>query len=316
MRTHEIEEWALRVIEAVLSKANVEDARVELKRQLVDPDRSARRIAGHANRAAGEPILWIVGIDEKTHEIISVTDDTAAWWSSVQSRFDGIAPTLTDVTLSIEGKTLKALLFDTDRRPFVVRTSTGEFEVPWRDGTRVRSATRNELIRLLTPVARLPDFKILSGSLAIQEIQSGASPLFELKLNMHVYVVPKNEARLVFPFHQASCTLEVTGARISIPRIVFNEVISPQAGGLRVADPQATVKASATELVVTGPGSFHFLASYATGSQDIAAAVSHADRAIITATILPTDSSVSAILEVPFRQIEATGRDLVALRYP
>lgn len=130
MRTHEIEEWALRVIEAVLSKANVEDARVELKRQLVDPDRSARRIAGHANRAAGEPILWIVGIDEKTHEIFGVTDDTAAWWPRVQSRFDGIAPTLTDVTLSIEGKTLKALLFDTDRRPFVVRTSTGEFEVP------------------------------------------------------------------------------------------------------------------------------------------------------------------------------------------
>jgi hypothetical protein len=225
---------------------------------------------------------------------------------------------MTDVALSVDGKTLKALLFNTDRKPFIVKTSAGtaELEIPWRDGTRTRSATRNEIVQLLVPVAQLPDFEVLNGSLAVQEIQSGSAPVFELKLNLHVYVLPRNDARLVFPFHRASCTVKLNGASVSLPRIVLDEVISPQAGGLRVGDPQATIKSSASELIVTGPGSLYFQASYATGSHNLAAATVNTNPSIVTATMQPVHSDVSAILEIKLRQVEATGRDLVAFRYP
>jgi hypothetical protein len=56
MKTHEIEAWALRVIQRVRSGGGVEDFRVELKREFIDPEKAARRIAGHANSAGGEPI--------------------------------------------------------------------------------------------------------------------------------------------------------------------------------------------------------------------------------------------------------------------
>ena len=155
MKIHEIEDWALRVIKKVRSGVSVEDSRTELKRQFTDPEKAARRIAGHANSAGGEPILWIIGIDDKTGELFNVKDDIGNWWSSVQSRFDGLAPTLRDVTISIEDKNLRALFFETDRRPFLVKASAikPELEVPWRDGTRVRSANRNDLIQLLTSTA-------------------------------------------------------------------------------------------------------------------------------------------------------------------
>src|SRR5438874_12877281 len=122
MKKHEIEDWALRVIKRVQSGGSVEDARVELKREFIEPEKAARRIAGHANSSGGEAILWVIGADEKSGQLFSVKDDTADWWSRVQSRFEGIPPTLTDVALSVDGKNVKALLFDTDRRPFVVKT--------------------------------------------------------------------------------------------------------------------------------------------------------------------------------------------------
>ena len=63
MRRHEIEDWALRIIEQVESGQPNEDYRVELKAQWPDTREAARRIAGHANAAHGEPILWLIGVD-------------------------------------------------------------------------------------------------------------------------------------------------------------------------------------------------------------------------------------------------------------
>ena len=58
MRTHEIEEWALRATRRVEERQPNEDSRVELKADWIDPQKTARRIAGHANALRGEPILW------------------------------------------------------------------------------------------------------------------------------------------------------------------------------------------------------------------------------------------------------------------
>ena len=148
MRSHEIEAWALRVIDRVLAGKPVEDFRVELKGDWIDGHKAARRIAGHANAAGGESILWIIGIDEKSGLTDIKAADFATWWAGVQSRFDGLSPTVRELHLEVTGKALVALLFETDRAPFLVKNPAGgeiSREVPWREATAVRSATRNDL---------------------------------------------------------------------------------------------------------------------------------------------------------------------------
>lgn len=49
MRKTDIEFWALSIIERVEKGQPVEDSRVELKGDWIDPKKAARRIAGHAN---------------------------------------------------------------------------------------------------------------------------------------------------------------------------------------------------------------------------------------------------------------------------
>jgi len=191
-----------------------------------------------------------------------------------------------------------------------------ELEVPWRDGTRVRSANRNDLVRLLVPVAQLPDFEVLVGGLAIQQVQTSAPPVFELKLRLQIYLTPKNDVRLVFPFHRASCVCELEGASVSFGQIALHEIVSPQSGGLPIGDRHATIRESASELVVTGPGSFEFLAAYATDSETLTKAMSNVDRVKVKATILPAGTNVSAVLKLGLRKADATGGYLVAFRYP
>ncbi len=64
MRPADLEAWVLQLIELLDRGARVEDARVELKADWPEPARAARRIAGHANAAHGDPILWVIGVDE------------------------------------------------------------------------------------------------------------------------------------------------------------------------------------------------------------------------------------------------------------
>lgn len=64
MRTHELENWVLCLIERVNVKQGVEDTRVELKTEWIEPKKAAWGLAGHANAASGEPVLWVIGVDE------------------------------------------------------------------------------------------------------------------------------------------------------------------------------------------------------------------------------------------------------------
>jgi hypothetical protein len=66
MRRPEVEAWALGVVEQIGGGHPLEDPQVELKREWPDPMRAARRLAAHANAARGEPILWLVGVDEQS----------------------------------------------------------------------------------------------------------------------------------------------------------------------------------------------------------------------------------------------------------
>ena len=153
MKPHEIENWVLSIIDSVKSGKPVEDSRVELKSEWITPEKAARQIAGHANAARGSQILWIIGVDEKKGEVVGVSSDEefSSWCKSVESRFENIYPSYIHLNITtVEDKVVVAMLFDTDRAPYVVKNpafgkskDSVELEVAWREGTSTRSANRS-----------------------------------------------------------------------------------------------------------------------------------------------------------------------------
>ena len=119
MKPHQLETWVLKIIE---NGQPVEDSRVELKADWLLPDKAARRIAGHANAARGAQILWLVGVDEEQGRVVGVNfNELSEWFEQVKSQFDGLCPDLYNINVSIDDKTIAALLFDTQRAPYVVK---------------------------------------------------------------------------------------------------------------------------------------------------------------------------------------------------
>ena len=89
MKAHQIESWTLRVVERVEGHQPIEDSRIELKSIWpTDFSKAARRIAGHANAARGEPVLWLIGVDENTGVHGANHEEFTDWYSRIKSQFD------------------------------------------------------------------------------------------------------------------------------------------------------------------------------------------------------------------------------------
>ena len=248
-----LEEWVLSVVDRVRHKHPIEDARVELKAEWPDPVKAARRIAGHANASGGERILWVIGADEKKGAVGGAKqEELTEWWPRVQSLFDGLAPTLISLAVPAGGVTVVGLLFETERLPFVVRNPDGgtiAFEVPWRDGTGVRSARREDLIRLLVPRLQLPDFELLSGVLTADD----ATGWWALRLDF--YVVPLSADRIVLPFHKCGAVMDIPDY---VPNYPLKVQLEPSHTGA-LGSPEAvvhslTIGSTQSEAVIDGPG--------------------------------------------------------------
>jgi hypothetical protein len=124
LRVIEVEAWALRVIDRVQRGVPIEDSRVELKADWPeDSNKAARRIAGHCNASAGDRVLWLIGVSEVSGVVGANPNDMATWWPQVKSEFDGQVPYIRDVSLTLSTAVVVALLFETDRAPFVVRNA-------------------------------------------------------------------------------------------------------------------------------------------------------------------------------------------------
>jgi hypothetical protein len=102
----------------------------------------------------------LIGVDEKNRKLANADPvELANWYKSVESFFDGFAPRLPiDANVRIDGNTVVALYFETQQgAPFVVEGTKGsypEFVVPWREGTALRAARRDDLLRILVPIRR------------------------------------------------------------------------------------------------------------------------------------------------------------------
>lgn len=249
----QLEAWILSLADRVLRHQPIEDSRVELKAEWPDPVRAARRIAGHANASGGERILWIVGIDERRSLVLGAgQEELTAWWPRVQAQFDGVAPRLTDIAVPTGGVTIVGLLFETERAPFVIRNPEGGaigYEVPWRDGTAIRSAEREDLIRLLVPRLQLPEVELMSGLLTADDSTGWWA------LGLQLYIVPVGSSRIVLPFHKCSVVM-------NIPDYVANQTLrvhldASQAGAFPPSEGVArslTIGSTQSEAVVDGPG--------------------------------------------------------------
>lgn len=227
MRNSELESWVLRISDKVADGQPVEDSCVELKAEWPsDHAKTARLLAGHWNAARGEPVLLIIGLDEKRGIVGASNRELSDWMAQINSHIQGVEPDLLrSINIERDGKTLVALLFDTNRAPYVVKNpeygkpggGRVELEVPWRSANATRSARREDLIRLLVPVAQIPEVTIISADLTYHaDYGSRDSAPYDgncWRLRVFIYVVPKSCDRIVIPFHQ--CT-----GQVSVPRTV------------------------------------------------------------------------------------------------
>lgn len=212
----EIEAWALAAVKRLEGGQPVEDARVELKAEWPKPEKAARRIAGHANAATPEDILWIVGVDEGKRLVRGVQPtELSTWWDGVATNFEGLAPSYREVVVPLEGRSIVAILLETDRAPYVVRNPVFgdarggpvQFEVPWRSGTSIRSAKRRELLSILAPQARFPEVEIVEASFTAAMANNRVGADFY----SHLYFVPPPKEICVFPRHRSFVRVDIDG---------------------------------------------------------------------------------------------------------
>jgi hypothetical protein len=200
----QIEVWVLSTVDRARQAGHVEDSRVEAKREWPDSvERTARQLAGHANAARGDEVLWIFGLDEKTGEIVSPPQvEMANWLSQLVARFDGLAPELeANLIVPVEDHFVIAMVFRSDRAPYVVKVSNGgnvEREAPWRSGNQTMSATREQLLRLLIPTMSLPTAQMHDGMVYLNLADPNR---IRWGVEVRLFLAPTSESLLAFAMH-------------------------------------------------------------------------------------------------------------------
>jgi hypothetical protein len=244
----------------------------------------ARQIAGCANASMGNDFILLIGVQEKPHfEVLGAADNEAAnWWTKVKNCFAGAAPSAKTYVVPYEEKSIVAIVFDTALAPFMVKNQwrkaanqKGDIaaEVPWRELNGTRTATREELLSILVFSELTPACELLECKLA----QEHKTTPFTL-LTMTLYLEPKTERQVVIPFHR--CEVYVRAPDMPPEQLVVTRICP--ALNMLVGSParvdSITIQQSATEVLVTGPGTIELharagggLAQYRASSLDVSA---------------------------------------------
>jgi hypothetical protein len=260
MRQQQLEGLVLAAIDRARAGHPVEDDRIEFKQAWPETS-SARQLAGIVNRANGNDVIYIVGANESGDLFPLGSTDAADWWAQFSSKFDGVAPDLQNhINVPIdEGGSVTALQFGTDRAPYVVKVDRGgspEREVPIRDGTRTRSATRSELLRMLLPQVSVPPALLLSASVNAEWYRGRDSGEENCYISGSVVVFLEQIAPsgAMLPNHEMTAIIEADGQSFSL-------AISPSQSNEGEVAPSMGVHVRRDGVMATGPGSFHFTAS-------------------------------------------------------
>jgi hypothetical protein len=251
MTISEIVELARAAVRRAKGRLQSEGSAVEFKREWPDDDRkAARQIGALANASRGHPAIWVIGVDEEAGQLFDVDRaELANWWPAVSKHFDSIAPEMVcDVPFDVDGKTLVALGFDTSDAPFVVKCQNSgavEREVPWREGTKTKSATRAQLLSLLAPQVVLPKLDVLEGTL-FRGPDRGVANQHVLAARLVIYVA--SSEKLHAPHHRRTVTAR-------FPDSAYPEVHLDWFGPLRRGD-SSQVQDDDTQLTIAGSGTF------------------------------------------------------------
>jgi hypothetical protein len=219
MKKQDIEYKVLNILERLEKGHPIEDDEVELKAEWPkDHFRAARRIAAHANASRGEPILWLIGIDEKKGPVGADFEELSIWYAKLRSNFDQLlVPNLVSLAIPYEGMTIVALLFETERSPYVIKIPDGaglvSYEVPWREANSTRSARRSDLIKLLYPIQKKPRLEIIDGKIELQKALTGqnGSSSYQWSLNLKLYIVTFSSETIVIPLHKCEVVFRPAG---------------------------------------------------------------------------------------------------------
>jgi hypothetical protein len=128
-------------------------------------------------------------------------------------------------------------------------------EVPWREGTRVRTARREDLIRLLVTALDLPTFEVLAASASLKSFpatdKEPAKSLWSVSLEL--YITPRSTNILVLPHHRATLELRIEGKK---PRQMEDLRLFPpyshSSSGSRLDS--ETITGTSSEVIINGPG--------------------------------------------------------------
>lgn len=243
---------ALRVLRAA---GKVEDAGLELKGSPPSADTKAAQLAGAANAAGGESIVWVFGIADDGAFVDISGFEFDDWFARMPGQFDGPYPEPTIAWLEHERNAILAVSFRTDHAPYVVKrvADPRQRETPWREGAHTRTATRSELIRMLLPQARLPHIEILGGSVAF-EPQPGQSPdlVKDVVFAAELFVDPADANGFHLSKHR--CELSVQLGEKTFVATAGN--VALQATDHERYPQTAAVRPTSAGLHIQGPGSF------------------------------------------------------------
>lgn len=306
------------IIERVESDQPIEDARVELKAEWTPPDKAARQIAGHANAARGTSMLWLVGVDEKVGVVGAQVNELANWFPKVESRFDGLAPEHVDLNIPVDEKIVVALYFETKRAPFVVKNAAFgqkgggpvELEVPWRDGTSVRSARRSEMVRMLSPLASSPEIEVLAARLQTLPKHGSNGQRMAWTLELLLYLTAQSNSLTIVPDHRYKVSMRETqkipeDIKINDTSFEWETVNSPQNKAARPqlgygSNPLLLVDSSSTEeLRIEGSGEVTMRAMCETDTFDL----NNVEEIVIMAELRPLNTEVPATVEITVSKV-------------
>jgi len=316
VRPIDIELWINRVAERVARGSPLEDSRVELKRDWPqDHNKAARQIAGLCNAMAGDDVLWIVGIDEKVGVVGAQHSDLATWWPTVASEFDGTYPRPQDLIVNLRTADVIALVFETDRAPYVVRNAMHgkpnggpvAWEVPWREGASTRTARRADLLRILIPTQSLPTVEVVRASADLR-MRTGGRPTVTITVVFYTFL-PVGES-VVLPDRQASgwCQLGDHGERVELEVTLAAQ----QATHWRTSPVRSTwgsqeevvhtVLQGDAQVILSGPGFFRAIGR---GGLDVEPEATELPPIVVGGQLRPAggDLAIPFELSIPFQSL-------------
>ncbi len=290
------------VAERVVNGGQVEDDYTECKAEWpTDHRKAARQIAGLCNAARGAEALWIVGLDERRQIVAESTPtEPADWWPQVARCFAEVVPEVTTLIVTTATGDVTALLFETDRSPYVTKVGDGgqvQREVPWRTSTGLYSATRHQLLSVLVPNLGTPELELINPEISsISATASAESVMFAADLFITA------AERVMLPNHRWSLTIESDEwdaegwgplrPTLNVQRIGLDE----EGPGVRVLDHSG--------IYVNGSGRVHLTAEWnsSTWSSD------HSQT-------LRYQPFLRVVLDMPVDRHSRSARATVTLRY-